>query len=160
MKIKTIVIALFSILCAALVFADITNHQEFIEFVEGVNFFRQGDSITITQVKATSPELKSGDKVTVNGRYTLSSTPIASLSLYATDTKGPGKAKTFPTQNKAINKGEGEFELSITLQYDGYLHVTFYSIPAGKPFGGVYFGTAKQMEDIKEWKIEDWYTAK
>jgi hypothetical protein len=160
MKIKIIIIAFFSILCATLVFADMTSHQEFIEFTEGVKFFKEGDSITITQVKSTSPDLKTGDTVTVKGRYTLSSAPRAALSLYATEAKGPGRSRTFPAQRKAINKGEGEFDLSITLPYDGYLHVTFYSITAGKPFGGVYFGTAKQMEDIMHWNPEDWYTAK
>ena len=36
-----------------------------------VGSFRHGDSITITEVKATSPDLKSGDKVIVKGHYTL-----------------------------------------------------------------------------------------
>ena len=126
----------------------------------GVNFFRHGDSITITEVKSTSPDLKKGDKVIVKGLYTLASEPKASLCLYATATKGSGKSNIHPKQTTDISKGQGAFELHQTLDCDGYLHLTFYSISTGKPFGGLYFGTAKQMEEIKHWDVRSWYTTK
>jgi hypothetical protein len=126
----------------------------------GVKFFRNGDSITITEVKATSPDLKAGDKVIVKGHYTLSSKPKASLCLFVTATKGPGRAEVYPEQRTYITTGQGEFELSNTPEYDGYLHVTFYSVPEGKPFGGVYFGTAEQMKEIEHWDVRSWYTSK
>lgn len=157
---RTTIITSLCILWAASAFSDVAVQQKIIQVMDGVKFFKDGDSITITEVKATSPDLKTGDKVTVKGRYTLSSRPKATLSLFATDAKGPGKQETLPEQKIEITAGKGEFELSITLKYDGYLHVTFYSVPDGKPFGGLYFGTAKQMEEIKNWKIQDWYTAK
>jgi hypothetical protein len=145
---------------AASAFSDSAIQQKIIHVTEGVKFFRDGDSITITEVKATSPDLKTGDKVIVKGRYTLSSKPKATLSLFATDKKGgPGKGETRPEQKICISQGQGEFALATTLEYDGYLHVTFYSIAEGKPISGLYFGTAKQMEEIKHWDVRSWYTA-
>ena len=159
MKLVATVIASFCILWAASAFSDTATQQEIIQVTGGVKFFKDGDSITITEVKATSPDLKTGNKVIVKGRYTLSSKSKASLSLFATDKKGPGKGEIRPEQKIDISAGQGEFELSTTLEYDGYLHVTFYSIAKGKPFGGLYFGTAKQMEEIKHWDVRRWYTA-
>lgn len=160
MKCATMIVATLCILWTASVFSDPASQQKIMQVTTGVKFFKDSDTIAITEVKATSPDLKTGDKVTVKGRYILSSRPKATLSLFATDTKGPGKQETLPEQKIEITAGKGDFELSITLIYDGYLHVTFYSVPDGKPFGGLYFGTAKQMEEIKNWNIQDWYTAK
>lgn len=161
MKLATIVIACFCFFWAASVFSDtVASQQKIVQVTVGGKFFKDGDSITITEAKATSADLKTGDKVIVKGRYNLSSKPKAMLSLFATDTKGPGKTETQPEQKKDISADQGEFELSITLKYDGYLHVTFYSVPDGKPFGGMYFGTAKQMEKIKDWDLRAWYTVK
>jgi PEGA domain/HEAT repeats len=133
---------------------------ELVSHTVGVKSFRPGDSITITEVKATSPDLKLGDTVVVKGYYTLVSEPKASLCLFATATKGSGSSPIRPGQTLGINKGEGQFELSETLDCDGYLHVTFYSVPGGKPFGGLYFGTAKQMKDIEHWDVRSWYSDK
>ena len=119
----------------------------------GVKFFRPGDSITITEVKATSPDLKNGDKMIVSGYYTLASEPRASLCFFTTATTGSGIGPIRPEQTIGIAKGEGRFELSKTLDCDGYHHVTFYSVATGKPFGGLYFGTAKRMEEIKHWDV-------
>lgn len=159
MKLAATVIASFCILWAASAFSDTATQQKIIQVTVGVKFFKDGDSITITEVKATSPDLKTGDKVIVKGHYALSSKPKASLSLFATDKKGPGKGEIRPEQKIDISAGQGEFELSTTLEYDGYLHVTFYSVTDGKPFGGLYFGTAKQMEEIQNWDLRSWYTA-
>jgi len=119
-----------------------------IPFTIGVKSFHDGDSISITEVKATSPDLKTGDKVSVKGHYTLASQPKASLCLFQSD-KGSGATPIRPEQQISITKGRGDFELSETLESEGYLHVSFYPVPAGEPFGGLYFGTAKQMEKIK-----------
>jgi hypothetical protein len=130
-----------------------------VPYTVGVRYFRDGDSISITDVKATSSDLRSGNKVLVKGYYTLASSPQASLCLYATATEGSGTSEVNPKQRINITKGKGEFELSETLPYDGYLHLTFYSIPAGKPFGGMYFGTAKQMKEIEHWDVRSRYTS-
>ena len=77
-----------------------------------------------------------------------------------TATKGLGIGPVHPEQQRTITKGAGEFELSETLDGDGYLHVTFYSLSDGKGFGGMYFGTAKQMKEIATLDIPSWYSAK
>jgi hypothetical protein len=133
---------------------------ERVSITEGVKFYNDGDSITITEVKATSPDLRTGDMVIVKGYYTLASEPKASLCFFTTATTGSGIGPIPPEQQIGIAKGLGEFELSKTLDCDGYLHVTFYSISTGKPFGGLYFGTAKQMEEIKHWDVRSRYTSK
>jgi hypothetical protein len=142
---------------------SITNPPPFtiqqVPFTVGPSFFQKGDLINITEVKATSPNLKNGDKVVVKGYYILASAPKASLCLFATATTGSGKSPIRPGQTINITEGQGQFELSETMDCDGYLHVTFYSISLGKPFGGLYFGTAKQMEEIKHWDVRSWYTA-
>lgn len=140
--------------------AELTRDMvEPISWSVGVNFFGAGDAIGITEVKATSPEPKKGDKVIVKGYYTLVSRSKAELCLFATATKGSGRSEIRLGQTTGVSKGQGQFELFETLPCDGYLHVTFYSAE-GKPFGGMYFGTAKQMEEIKHWDVQKWYTEK
>jgi hypothetical protein len=125
----------------------------------GPTFFRSGDSITLTEVKAASPALRKGDKVIVKGYYTLASKPQASLCLFATSAKASGPSPIQPEQRINVARGQGRFELSETLDCIGYLHLTFYSIPAGESFGGLYFGTAKQMNEIAHWDVHAWYTS-
>ena len=140
--------------------AGSATEPKIIEYTIGPKFFHSGDSVTITEVKATSPDLKTGDKVIVKGHYTLASKPGASLCLFATATKGSGRSEIRPEQKIGVTKGQGEFELSETLDCDGYLHVTFYAVAEGKPFGGSYFGTAKQMKEIEHWDLRSRYTAR
>ena len=78
-----------------------------VEPTRGVQFFRPGDSITITEVKATSPDLKAGDKVIVKGHYTLASEPKASLCLFATATKGSGKSTNSSRTDNRHHQGTG-----------------------------------------------------
>ncbi len=134
------------------------NELQKMPFTIGVKFFRDGDSITINEVRASTSDLKNGDKVIVKGRYTLVSEPEASLCLFATATTGSGKSPIRAGQTMHVAKGSGDFELYETLDCDGYLHVTFYSIAKGEPFGGLYFGTAKQMETIKDWNLNHYKT--
>ena len=56
-------------------------------------------------------------------------------------------------QRESAGNGEFEFELSTKVTQKGYQHLTFYKAAgakAGKPLGGVYFGTNEQMNAIKE----------
>ena len=115
-----------------------------IQFAIGRKSFRPGDSISITEVKASSPELRAGDQVIVKGHYTLASEAKASLSLFITSAQAFGGSGTHSGHSIVITKGQGEFALSNTLDYPGDLHVSFYPIPGGASFGGVYFGSAKE----------------
>jgi RNA polymerase sigma factor (sigma-70 family) len=121
--------------------------------VLGPKAFRDGDVIEITDVQATSPKLEQGDSLTVRGRVRLASHDVADLALYVTQTEGDGKDETDPAQTTQVKRGQSHFELKATIRHRGYLHVTLYD-QSGKPFGGVYFGTAKQMKQIESWSLE------
>lgn len=126
-----------------------------VPFELGPKAFKEGDLITIEQVTATSPRLAVGDKVTVRGRYVLKSEERARLCLYLTTGDAVGAEQDFPTQDTEITKGSGSFELAEVLRHPGHLHLSFYQSPGGKRFGTVYFGTAQQMKEISDWKLDD-----
>jgi len=130
-----------------------------VTYVQGPSFFREGDSITITKVLASSPEFQVGDTVKVTGRYTLSSRPQARLCLYVTATsKNSGATPNVPEQEMKALQGSGDFVLSEPIREEGRLHLTFYDSETWHPFGGFYFGTEQQMQGIAGWNVKDWYT--
>ncbi|SFI46209.1 hypothetical protein [Planctomicrobium piriforme] len=133
--------------------------QSSVQTVLGPKAFHDGDVIEITDVKATSPRLEQGDSVTVQGRFRLESRPAADLSLYLTQTKGDGSEETDSRQILRVNRGSGEFELKLTIKHQGVLHLTYYDAVSGKPVGGVYFGTPKQMEQCAGWDVSYYVSA-
>ena len=125
--------------------------------VLGPKAFRDGDVIEITDVQATSPKLEQGDSLTVRGRVRLASQDQAQLCLFLTQTAGDGGEEVDPSQTAEVKRGRGDFELKATIKHRGVLHLTLYD-RSGKPFGGVYFGTAPQMKGIEDWSL-DYYLA-
>ncbi len=124
----------------------------------GPSFFRQGDSIMIAEVRASSSEFKVGDTVKVTGLYTLSSKPRALLCLNVTATgRGDAWEPQALEQELQVAQGSGEFVLPATIQQAGHLHLTFYDVDTGNPFGGFYFGTNPQMQEIANWNVRRWY---
>ena len=132
-----------------------------VEFVTGPSTYRDGDWIEITEVRSTSPDLKVGDFVFVKGKGHLESFDSVRLCLYTTSVDKSDDAKANPiaallgplVNEKLVENGEFEFELSTKVTQKGYQHLTFYKAAgakAGKPLGGVYFGTNEQMNAIKE----------
>ncbi len=119
----------------------------------GPKAYRDGDVVQIMHVTATSSRLELGDTVTVKGRVRLDSRDMAQLSLYLTQTVGDGSEETDATQTTTVERGLAPFELSITVKHQGALHLTLYDVATGRPFGGVYFGTAAQMGEIEEWDV-------
>jgi hypothetical protein len=99
--------------------------------------FAGGDSITIQEVLATSPNLAPGDVVVVRGTYTLQSQPTATLAINLTTTGPVVSAPSSLVSSKRISAGSDSFELEYAVQHVGELHVTFYSTTTS--FGGVYF---------------------
>ncbi len=105
--------------------------------------FEMGDLIIIDEVVASSPEWKVGDTIIVRGRYRLKSKSEGSLGFFLT-TKGPSAAtRVSPHQRQKIEEGAGTFELKHIIPGEGRLHVSFYPLPSGSSFGGVYFGPPK-----------------
>ena len=115
----------------------------------GTKSFNEGDVVSITEVKSTSDKIEIGDTVTIKGRYRLDSVETANLLLSVTRTKTDKAVETDKSQIMKATKGWHEFEMSVIIKHTGLLHMTFYS-DAGKPFGGVYFGTADQTNDLKK----------
>ena len=127
--------------------------QSSVDVMLGPKAYRNGDVIEIIDVHSTSPKLEQGDTVTVTGRVYLKSHHSASLCLYVTATEGDGIGETDPAQKVVVNKGRTEFTLKTTIRDKGVLHVTFYDVKTGKPFGGTYFGTTTQMKSIEKMDV-------
>jgi len=60
-------------------------------------------------------------------------------------------------QELQVAQGSGDFLLSATIKEPGHVHLTFYDVYCGNPFGGFYFGTGPQMQEIADWHVRDWY---
>jgi len=133
-------------------------HAELRElgYTLGPQLFREGDSIKIEEVKASSSKFKIGETVTVSGSYTLKSKKEGKLSIFLTQKDDDGKSQISPEQQFKVKEGQGNFEVSIEIQHEGYLHLSFYPTDGGSAFGGVYFGKSKQMKEIEDWTL-DWY---
>jgi hypothetical protein len=123
-----------------------------VPFQLGPQHFSGGDSIVIEQVDATSPNLTTGDQVTVRGRYVLKSADSAELDLFLT-TSAIKSEPVVPAQKMIIKKGSGSFELTEVVKHSGHLHLSFYPVAGGSRFGTVYFGTAQQMKEISDWDV-------
>src|ERR1700712_2583036 len=80
--------------CLSLAAAELSNTS----FVVGQTKFKPGDSITIQQVLATSPNFAVGDKVVVRGQYQLKSKEKAKLALFLTQIGDHGKELVSPAQ--------------------------------------------------------------
>jgi hypothetical protein len=126
-----------------------------VAFEVGPQHFRNGDSIVIEQVVASSPILAVGDKVTVRGRYVLQSEDKARLCLYLATSDAIGAEPIVPTQTTEIAKGSGSFELTEVVKHLGHLHLSFYQVPTGTRFGSVYFGSSQQVKEMSSLKISN-----
>jgi hypothetical protein len=123
-------------------------------FELGEGEFLPGDSITIQRVSGTSPTIRIWETYCVEGTYTLASKEKADLALFAT-TVSKGSTPTDPSQIMRIEKGTGTFRLVKTMREEGYLHVSFYPVPGGNCFGGIYFGQGKWVLNHKGWSYLD-----
>ena len=125
-----------------------------VTFELGEGEFFPGDSITIQRVSGTSPTIRTGETYCVEGTYTLASNEKADLALFATTTS-KGSTPTDASQIMRIEKGTGTFRLVKTMREEGYLHVSFYPVPAGSSFGGIYFGQGEWVLHHKGWSYLD-----
>jgi hypothetical protein len=118
--------------------------------------FSPGDSITIQSVLGTQTSIVSGGTYCVTGTYTLSSRPAADLALFlTTKNTAPSPTPIDPRQTVRIQKGSGAFSLVTTISAAGYPHLSFYPVPGGSSFGGVYFGQGQWVLRQKGFKYLD-----
>ncbi len=113
--------------------------------------FRTGDSITVTELRGTSPRIEVGQTYQVKGHYLLASENSAMLSLYCTngdvrETRGPQRA--------IVKKGEGDFAWEFKIVKLGGLHVSYYPAKGGDGFGGCYFRQPGVDDGSENWAIE------
>ena len=121
------------------------NLPHAVRFELGDTEFAHGDNITIKQVRGTSETITPGGTYCVEGTYTLASRDQADLAFFSTTIAHSGPSPIDPKQHVRIKKGTGSFRLVKTLNEDGYLHLSFYPVPSGGDFGGVYFGQGNRV---------------
>ena len=121
-----------------------------VPFELGEAGFLPGDSITIQRVTGTSPTIRTGETYCGEGTYTLASKEKAHLALYATG-RNTVPTPNDPGQTTLIEKGTGTFRLVKTMREEGYLHISFYPVPGGSSFGGIYFGQGEWVNHDKGW---------
>jgi hypothetical protein len=119
--------------------ATAADFPSVVAFELGTADFQPGDSITIQQLRGTSPTIRTGETYYVEGTYTLASRDQADLAWYTTSSSTV-PTPTDPSQIARVEKGAGTFRLVKTVRQDGYLHLSFYPVPSGGSFGEVYFG--------------------
>ena len=100
----------------------------------GQTWFPYGDSIEITSVERT------GNQMTVQGRYNLVSHDAAALDLYVTTTNSDSPQN--PGQSMSVTNGNGVFQLTDTHVIPGLPHVSMYA--DGRSFAALYFGTREE----------------
>ncbi len=131
-----------------------TDFPASVKFELGEAEFFPSDSITVESVRGTSSTIRTGETYCVEGTYTLASREAATLALFATTVKAVS-VPTDPSQTMRIKKGTGRFRLVKVMREEGYLHVSFYPVPSGSAFGGVYFGQGKWVLHHKGWSYLD-----
>jgi hypothetical protein len=112
-----------------------------IPFTTSQAQFANGDSITVQEVLATSPNLILGDTFIVRGTYTLQShaDAVMGISLSTTEPVGvPNQASA----RKQITAGTGTFEMEYTIQFAGSVYIAFTPLPSGNSFGRIYLAGA------------------
>jgi hypothetical protein len=125
-----------------------------VPFELGTSYFSGGDSITIDQVLGTSDSISAGNVYQVKGSYKLVSHDKAMLAAFETS-NGPQPTPNMRTQKVTVEKGEGQFTLIFYMWYEGSPHVSFYPVPSGDSFAGIYFGTGKSVFRTPRSRVHD-----
>ncbi len=123
-----------------------------VAFEQGLNTLENGDAIILDEILATSPNFAIGDIVTAKGQHTLASQLNANILLTVTATRGSGRSNVEKEQKMKMTLGSGEFELTYTIPFHGCSQLSFRDEITGESLGGLYFGTKKQVDEMKALK--------
>ena len=129
--------------------APTNEFPHIVPFELGDTEFAAGDHIAITEVRGTAAAFSANQTYVVTGTYTLGSREQAELALFVT-VPNSGRTRVDPRQTVKITKGTGTFRLVHTMP-QGYPHISFYPVPSGDSFGGVYFGKGESVLRNKGW---------
>lgn len=128
-----------------------TSAPRSVAFELGAMEFFGGDGIVVEEVCSSSGQLDPGAVVTVRGKYHLATRDSGTLYL-GTTTQATVAADGEPIASSCIvARGSGSFELRHRIPGPGHLHVTFYDLQSGAPFGGQYFGRGESLLIAKDW---------
>ena len=121
-----------------------------LKFEQGATRFKDGDKITILEVRGTADTFTPGNIYWIKGTYTLASHDRATLAAYTTamDAENATGA-SFKVQTTVVDRGNGSFTLFLPMSCRGWPHVSFYPADGGEDFGGNYFGTGDSV--LKRW---------
>lgn len=122
-----------------------------VAFEIGAAEFSGGDEIVIEEVCSSSGQLDPGAVVTVRGTYRLASRDSGSLYLGTTTQGTAAVAGDASASSCVVARGSGAFVLQHRMPAPGHLHVTFYDVQSGAPFGGKYFGRGAGLLVAKDW---------
>lgn len=125
-----------------------------VDYTVGPSAFLPGDFIKVESVEASDDDFEKGDTVVIRGRYRLESHEEASI-LFTMTSNERKRIPNTPEQWLRIRRGSGAFELRLRLPTDGYPHLGFYPKGGGTGFGSLYFGTEGQMDEIKDWNLQE-----
>lgn len=122
-----------------------------VAFEVGAAEFSGGDEIVVEEVCSSSGQIAPGSLVTVRGKYRLASRDSGRLYLGTTTHGASPDQGDDVVSSCTVARGLGAFELQHRIPAPGYLHVTFYDVPSGEPFGGRYFGSGESLLVAKNW---------
>ncbi len=100
--------------------------------------FELGDTITIEQVRATTPALGAGDLLIVSGTYNLRSRREAKLSL-SIRTSSPAMTRITDEQQALLKAGSGKFEVSRYIEATGIPHLDLSDPESRERLGRISF---------------------
>lgn len=119
-------------------FADSTQITDAVPFAIRDNNLHDGDVIAVDEVRGTVPRFEVGGVYRVRGHYTLASAAEAELG-FTTMTQTAGYCATSSGRDSVmLERGSGTFELTTTIPYEGFPHLSFFIDHAAH--GGVVFG--------------------
>jgi beta-lactamase regulating signal transducer with metallopeptidase domain len=137
---------------------DFAQPSRVVHFELGTAYLQDGDSIVIDEVLGTADTVAPGNVYQVKGFYKLASHDKALLAAFVTAPSSAAHTPDLPQQKMTINKGEGHFTLLFVMKEEGSPHVSFYPVPSGSSFAGVYFGTGKSVFKLPRARVTDTVT--
>lgn len=121
-----------------------------VKFEQGATRFKEGDNITILEVRGTDKTFIPGNIYWIKGKFKLASQDRATLAAFTTaKNAADGTSRSLKVQMTDVQSGKGTFTLFLPMLCEGWPHVSFYGASDGEGMGGNYFGTGDSV--LKQW---------